>query len=91
MSKALDVSNLTVAYGEIAAVRAVSFTVEAGEIATIIGANGAGKTTILNALCGLRDVRAGTILLGRMNRDAKAQPRPSVGRPYQGPVGYVIE
>ncbi|PZQ84468.1 MAG: ABC transporter ATP-binding protein [Ancylobacter novellus] len=64
MSKALDVSNLTVAYGEIAAVRAVSFTVEAGEIATIIGANGAGKTTILNALCGLRDVRAGAILLG---------------------------
>lgn len=34
---------------------------------------------------------AGTLLLGRMNRDAKAQPRPSVGRPYQGPVGYVIE
>jgi branched-chain amino acid transport system ATP-binding protein len=64
MSKALDVSNLTVAYGEIAAVRAVNFTVEAGEIATIIGANGAGKTTILNALCGLRDVRAGTIRLG---------------------------
>ncbi|WP_018387972.1 ABC transporter ATP-binding protein [Ancylobacter sp. FA202] len=64
MSKALEVSNLTVAYGEIAAVRAVSFTVEAGEIATIIGANGAGKTTILNALCGLRDVRAGSIVLG---------------------------
>jgi branched-chain amino acid transport system ATP-binding protein len=64
MSKALEVSGLTVAYGEIAAVRSVSFTVEAGEIATIIGANGAGKTTILNALCGLRDVRAGTIVLG---------------------------
>ncbi|MBB3771188.1 branched-chain amino acid transport system ATP-binding protein [Angulomicrobium tetraedrale] len=64
MSKALDVSNLTIAYGEIAAVREVSFTVEAGEIATIIGANGAGKTTILNALCGLRDVRSGSIRLG---------------------------
>jgi branched-chain amino acid transport system ATP-binding protein len=64
MSKALEVSSLTVAYGEIAAVRKVSFTVEAGEIATIIGANGAGKTTILNALCGLRDVRSGAIVLG---------------------------
>ncbi|MDQ0391397.1 ABC transporter ATP-binding protein [Labrys monachus] len=64
MSKTLQVSGLTVAYGEIAAVREASFTVEAGEIATIVGANGAGKTTILNALCGLRDVRRGSIVLG---------------------------
>ncbi len=64
MSKALEVRDLTVAYGQIAAVRGASFTVEPGEIATIIGANGAGKTTILNALCGLRDVRAGTVMLG---------------------------
>ncbi|MFK8250629.1 ABC transporter ATP-binding protein [Ancylobacter terrae] len=64
MSNALDVRDLTVVYGQIAAVRAVSFTVEAGEIATIIGANGAGKTTILNALCGLREVRGGTVSLG---------------------------
>ena len=72
MSKALEVSGLTVAYGEIAAVRGVSFTVEAGEIATIVGANGAGKTTILNALCGLRDVRSGSIVLG--SEDITALP-----------------
>ncbi|HSI40905.1 MAG TPA: ABC transporter ATP-binding protein [Xanthobacteraceae bacterium] len=64
MSKALEVEGLTVVYGQIAAVREASFTVEAGEIATIIGANGAGKTTILNALSGLRDVRAGRVTLG---------------------------
>lgn len=64
MSMALAVNNLTIAYGAITAVRNVSFDIPAGSIATIVGANGAGKTTILNALSGLRDVRSGEILLG---------------------------
>lgn len=64
MSVDLIVSGLTVGYGSILAVRDVTLTVKAGEIATIVGANGAGKTTILNALCGLRDVRAGSVALG---------------------------
>jgi branched-chain amino acid transport system ATP-binding protein len=64
MSLGLSVSSLTIVYGAIAAVRNVSFDVPAGSIATIIGANGAGKTTILNALSGLRDVRGGEIVLG---------------------------
>jgi branched-chain amino acid transport system ATP-binding protein len=53
--------DLTVTYGSIAAVRGVNLEVRAGEIATIVGANGAGKTTILNALCGLRTVHSGRI------------------------------
>ncbi len=64
MSVDLIVSGLTVGYGSILAVRDVNLTVKAGEIATIVGANGAGKTTILNALCGLRDVRMGSVSLG---------------------------
>jgi branched-chain amino acid transport system ATP-binding protein len=64
MSLGLSVGNLTIAYGAIAAVRNVSFNIPAGSIATIIGANGAGKTTILNALSGLREVRGGEIVLG---------------------------
>lgn len=64
MSVDLIVSGLTVGYGSILAVRDVTLTVKAGEIATIVGANGAGKTTILNALCGLRDVRMGSVSLG---------------------------
>ncbi|MGH2340164.1 ABC transporter ATP-binding protein [Segnochrobactraceae bacterium EtOH-i3] len=64
MSVDLVVSGLTVGYGSILAVRDVTLTVKAGEIATIVGANGAGKTTILNALCGLRDVRMGSVSLG---------------------------
>ena len=64
MSVDLVVSGLTVGYGSILAVRDVTLTVKAGEIASIVGANGAGKTTILNALCGLRDVRTGSVSLG---------------------------
>jgi branched-chain amino acid transport system ATP-binding protein len=49
----LDVRNLTVAYDNIKAVRGVSFTVRKGETVTLIGANGAGKTSILRAISGL--------------------------------------
>lgn len=50
---ALSVQNLTVAYGDIQAVKGVSFEVRAGEIFTLIGANGAGKTSTLRALSGM--------------------------------------
>lgn len=63
MSVNLQVSNLTVTYGAISAVRGVSFSAAAGEIVTIVGANGAGKTTVLNALCGLRTIGGGAIVL----------------------------
>jgi branched-chain amino acid transport system ATP-binding protein len=46
----LEVTDLQVAYGRIAAVKGISFSVEAGEMVCLIGANGAGKTTTLKAL-----------------------------------------
>ncbi len=57
----LEVEGLCVNYGHIEAIRDISFGVEAGSIATLIGANGAGKTTTLKTISGLRKVRAGTI------------------------------
>ena len=49
----LKVENLSVHYGMIQAVRDVSFEVNEGEVVSLIGANGAGKTTILRTLSGL--------------------------------------
>lgn len=57
----LAVENLEVSYGNIKAVHGVSFEVEQGEIVTLIGANGAGKTTILNTVSRLKDPDSGTI------------------------------
>ncbi len=53
MTPLLEVSGLTVNYGVIAAVRSVSFEVRSGEIVVLLGANGAGKTSILKAVSGL--------------------------------------
>jgi branched-chain amino acid transport system ATP-binding protein len=56
----LKVENLKVSYGAIAAVKGVSFHVNEGEIVSLIGANGAGKTTIMHAISGLLKPSEGT-------------------------------
>jgi ABC-type branched-subunit amino acid transport system ATPase component len=56
----LDIHDLSVSYGSVNAVRAASLRVAAGEIVALIGANGAGKTTILSALSGLIRPTSGT-------------------------------
>ena len=60
----LDVANLEVRYGAIRAVRGVSLTVGEGELVTLLGANGAGKSSTLLAIAGALKVAAGTIRLG---------------------------
>ncbi|MHB0988815.1 MAG: ABC transporter ATP-binding protein [Bellilinea sp.] len=57
----LDVENLNVYYGAIHALQGVSFNVEEGEIVTLIGANGAGKSTTLRTISGLLRSRTGHI------------------------------
>ena len=57
----LEVSGIDVSYGNVQALWEVSFRVEAGEIVTLIGANGAGKSTVLRAVSGLLAPRCGTI------------------------------
>ena len=58
----LKVENLEVAYGMIKAIKGVSFEVNAGEVIALIGANGAGKTTILHTVTGLLSPQAGSIV-----------------------------
>ena len=61
MTALLDADGLELAYGELTACRDISITVGAGEIVTLIGSNGAGKTTILRAIAGALPPRAGVI------------------------------
>ena len=57
----LKLSNVESAYGPIKAIRGVSLQVRRGEIATVLGSNGAGKTTILKTISGIIDPRKGSV------------------------------
>ncbi|MBR9985490.1 MAG: ABC transporter ATP-binding protein [Desulfosarcina sp.] len=58
----LNVENLRVSYGNIKALQGISFNIDAGEIVTIIGANGAGKSTTLRAVSRMVPVEAGSVM-----------------------------
>ena len=60
-STILKMSNVESAYGPIKAIRGVSLEVRAGQIATVLGSNGAGKTTILKTISGIIDPRKGSV------------------------------
>ncbi len=59
----LEVNDLHVRYGRVHAVRGVSLTVEAGEVVAVLGANGAGKSSLLKALMGLEPAAEGRVML----------------------------
>ena len=58
----LEIKDLEVNYGMIKAIKGVSFQVEQGEVIALIGANGAGKTTILHTITGLIPAKHGSIV-----------------------------
>ena len=62
MGEILQIKDLQVSYGGIDAVRGISFNVREGEIVTLIGANGAGKSSTLRAISGLVNPRGGSIV-----------------------------
>jgi branched-chain amino acid transport system ATP-binding protein len=73
MSDLLTVNQLSVHYGGIQAVRDVSFSVKEGEQATLIGANGAGKSSTVRAITGLEPF-SGEILLTASRAQRKPNP-----------------
>ena len=64
----LEIKDLHVHYGKIEAIKGVSIVVNEGEIVTLIGANGAGKTTMLKTISGLRPATSGEILFKGKNK-----------------------
>jgi len=65
----LELSNVYVYYDKALAVNGVSIQVDEGELVAILGANGAGKTSLLRAISGLKEVREGEILFRGMRID----------------------
>jgi branched-chain amino acid transport system ATP-binding protein len=63
----LEIENLSVSYGGIKAVDNVSINVKEGEIVVLLGANGAGKTTILKAISGIVKAKSGKIIFNNVN------------------------
>jgi branched-chain amino acid transport system ATP-binding protein len=76
----LEATGLHVAYGDVRAVNGVSFTLAEGELVSIIGANGAGKTSILNGIMGIVPLREGHILF----RGEDLTPLPAYRRARAG-------
>ncbi|MEO7125162.1 MAG: ABC transporter ATP-binding protein [Nakamurella sp.] len=72
----LEVDDLRVSYGRIEAVHGVSFRADPGSLVALVGANGAGKTSILSAVAGLIRPRGGTVRLG--GRDITRHPAHSL-------------
>jgi len=70
MTAMLEVKDLKVAYGKILAVKKISFSVEEGQVVTLIGTNGAGKTTTLRTISGLIRPSSGEILFQGKRIDA---------------------
>jgi len=76
----LEVRDLVVSYGAVEAVRGVTLTAAPGAITAIVGANGAGKSSILRAITGLRSIRGGQVLLdGKDITHVAASQRASLG------------
>jgi branched-chain amino acid transport system ATP-binding protein len=86
----LEVKNLVVNYGVIAALQDVSLTVRQGDIVTLIGANGAGKTTTLRTISGLLKPRSGELLYeGKAITRLPAHQRVKLGM-AQVPEGRMV-
>jgi branched-chain amino acid transport system ATP-binding protein len=74
----LDVSNLSVAYGQVVAVRDLSFSLKAGESLSLLGANGAGKTSAVEAIAGLLRASGGKVVFD--GKDISGRPASHIAR-----------
>ena len=70
----LELSNVNVYYGAIHALKNISLKIESGEVVTLIGANGAGKSTTLKAISGMEKPKSGEIKLNGKNIDSLNAP-----------------
>lgn len=83
MSHLLEIENLSVAYGQVLALNAVTLSVDAGEAVALVGANGAGKSTLFKSIVGFLRPRSGRLrFLGREMTGASPEARVRLGLGY---------
>jgi branched-chain amino acid transport system ATP-binding protein len=83
MSALLDIESLSVAYGQVSALREVSIAVDAGEAVALVGANGAGKSTLFKSIIGFLRPRGGRLhFLGRDMSGVSPERRARLGLGY---------
>lgn len=80
----LELRNVTKRFGEIIALDAVSFTVDAGEFFVVVGPNGSGKTTLLRVIAGLVKPEAGDVYIGGVNVNDLPPAQRGVRMVFQG-------
>ena len=84
---ALEIKNLCKSYGNVKAVRDISFSVEKGSLFAFLGVNGAGKSTTINIICSILDKDSGTVLVDGKDLDrASAEIRKETGIVFQTSV-----
>ena len=87
MKKIIEVENFAKSYGEVKAVRDISFYVEEGKLFSFLGPNGAGKSTTIDTLCTLLDFEMGKITIDGFDLRKQAQAiRQSIGVVFQDSV-----
>ena len=90
MTTLLEVADIHTYYGAIEALKGVSLTVEAGEVVTLIGSNGAGKSTTLRSISGLTPARSGKITFAGEDITRVPGPRDTHPRDRAGPGGPAL-
>jgi len=87
MTKIIEVENFVKSYGDVQAVKGISFYVEKGKLFSFLGPNGAGKSTTIDTLCTLMDFDSGSITVDGHNLRKNAQAiRQSIGVVFQDSV-----
>jgi len=88
--KALEIKNLHVAYGSIAALKGIDLSVEKGKIVALLGSNGAGKTTTLQTISGLIEPASGSIQVDDMEIAGRSPAKINQMGVVQSPEGRQI-
>ena len=87
MKKIIEVENFSKSYGDVKAVRGISFYVEEGKLFSFLGPNGAGKSTTIDTLCTLMDFDSGKVTVNGFDLQKQAQSiRQSIGVVFQDSV-----